>query len=78
MLQYIEEVDKLLSEYVLSKQAIEAEDYEAEIAEKVKKYEEELREEYAAEKANKIKDIDISIEAVKRVREKLTKIEQEV
>lgn len=78
MLQYIEEIDKLLSEYVLSKQAIEAEDYEAEIAEKVKKYEEELREEYAAEKANKIKDIDISIEAVKRVREKLTKIEQEV
>ena len=78
MLQYIEEIDKLLGEYVLSKQAIEAEDYEAEIAEKVKKYEEELREEYAAEKANKIKDIDISIEAVKRVREKLTKIEQEV
>lgn len=78
MLQYIEEVDKLLSEYVLSKQAIEAEDYETEIAEKVKKYEEKLREEYATEKANKIKDIDISIEAVKRVREKLTKIEQEV
>ena len=40
MLQYIEEIDKILSEYVLSKQAIEAEDYEAEIVEKVKKYEE--------------------------------------
>lgn len=78
MLQYIEEIDKLLGEYVLSRQAIEAEDYEAEIAEKVKKYEEKLREEYAAEKANKIKDMDISIEAVKRVREKLMKIEQEV
>ena len=38
MLQYIEEIDKLLSEYVLSRQAIEAEDYETEIAEKVKKY----------------------------------------
>ena len=78
MLQYIEEIDKLLSEYVLSRQAIEVEDYETEIAEKVKKYEEKLREEYAAKKANKIKDMDISIEAVKRVREKLMKIEQEV
>lgn len=78
MLQYIEEIDKLLGEYVLSRQAIEAEDYEAEIAEKVKKYDEELREEYATKKANKIKDMDISIEAVKRVREKLMKIEQEV
>ena len=78
MLQYIEEIDKLLGEYVLSRQAIEVEDYETEIAEKVKKYEEKLREEYAAKKANKIKDMDISIEAVKRVREKLTKIEQEV
>lgn len=77
MLQYIEEIDKILSEYVLSKQAIEAEDYEAEIAEKVKKYEEKLREEYAAKKANEIKDIDISIEAVKRVREKLMKYEQD-
>ena len=53
------------------------EDYETEIAEKVKKYEEKLREEYAAKKANKIKDMDISIEAVKRVREKLMKIGQE-
>ena len=77
MLQYIEEIDKLLSEYVLSRQAIEVEDYETEIAEKVKKYEEKLREEYAAKKANKIKDMDISIEAVKRVREKLMKIGQE-
>lgn len=77
MLQYIEEIDKLLSEYILSKQAIEAEDYETEIAEKVKKYDEKLREEYAAKKAADIKDIDISIEAVKRVREKLMKIGQE-
>lgn len=78
MLQYIDEIDKLLNEYIVSKQVIEAEDYEAEIAEKVKAYDEKLHEEYAAKKANKIKDMDISIEAVKRVREKLTKIEQEV
>lgn len=78
MLQYIDEIDKLLSEYIVSKQAIEAEDYEAEIAEKVKAYDEKLHEEYAAKKADEIKDIEISIEAVKRVREKLMKIEQEV
>ena len=78
MLQYIEEIDKLLSEYVLSKQAIEAEDYETEIAEKVKAYDEKLHEEYAAKRTADIKDIDISIEAVKREREKLIKIEQEV
>lgn len=78
MLQYIDEIDKLLSEYIVSKQVIEAEDYEAEIAEKVKAYDEKLHEEYAAKKADEIKDIEISIEAVKRVREKLMKIEQEV
>lgn len=77
MLQYIDEIDKLLNEYIVSKQAIEAEDYEAEIAEKVKAYDEKLHEEYAAKRAADIKDIDISIEAVKRVREKLMKIGQE-
>lgn len=77
MLQYIDEIDKLLSEYIVSKQVIEAEDYEAEIAEKVKAYDEQIREEYAAKRAADIKDIDISIEAVKRVREKLMKIGQE-
>lgn len=77
MLQYIDEIDKLLNEYIVSKQVIEAEDYEAEIAEKVKAYDEKLHEEYAAKKADEIKDIEISIEAVKRVREKLMKIGQE-
>ena len=77
MLQYIDEIDKLLSEYIASRQAIEAEDYEAEIAEKVKAYDEKLHEEYAAKRTADIKDIDISIEAVKRVREKLMKIGQE-
>ena len=70
---YQTELTKILSEYEQERADIIARSDEEKIVEAVREYEQKLRAEYAAEKEKQLKDIDISIEAVKRVKERFEK-----
>lgn len=64
----MEEIEKALSDYKLQKQNVSVRNDEPEIVAKVKQYEQDVRAEYAAKKQAEIRDIDISIEAVERIK----------
>ena len=70
---YQTELTKILSEYEQERADIIARSDEEKIVEAVREYEQKLRAEYAAKKEKQLKDIDISIEAVKRVKERFEK-----
>ena len=64
----MEEIEKALADYKLQKQTVSARNDEPEIVAKVKQYEHDVRAEYAAKKQAELRDIDISIEAVERIK----------
>ena len=70
---YQTELTKILSEYEQERADIIARSDEEKIVEAVREYEQKLRAEYVAKKVKQSKDIDISIEAAKRVKERFEK-----
>ena len=64
----MEEIENALAEYEEQKHVILRRNDDAEIVEKVKAYEQELRNEYDAKKQSELRDIEISIEAVERIK----------
>lgn len=64
----MEEIEKALAEYKLQRQNVSTRNDEPEILAKVKEYEQNVRAEYAVKKSAELRDIDISIEAVERIK----------
>lgn len=64
-------LDKIISEYEEQKAEINAQDCSVLIAQKVHEYEIQLMKEYEQEKDARVKEIDISIDAVKAVKARL-------
>lgn len=64
----MEEIEKALADYKLQKQTVSARNDEPEIVANVKQYEQNVRAKYAAKKQAELRDIDISIEAVERIK----------
>lgn len=64
----MEEIEKALADYKLQRQTVSARNDEPEIVANVKQYEQNVRAEYAAKKQAELRDIDISIEAVERIK----------
>lgn len=64
----MEEIEKALADYKTQRQNVSVRNDEPEIVAKVKQYEQDVRAEYAAKKQAEIRDIDISIEAVERIK----------
>lgn len=66
----VEELNKALNEYTLQKQTVVNRNDDIEINEKTKAYREKLVAEYAAKKQTEIHELDITIKAVERLKEK--------
>lgn len=64
-------LDKIISEYEAQKAEINAQDCSVLIAQKVHEYEMQLMKEYEQERSARVKEIDISIDAVKAVKARL-------
>lgn len=64
-------LDEIISEYEAQKAEINAQDYSALIVQKVHEYEMQLMKEYEQERSMRVKEIDISIDAVKAVKARL-------
>lgn len=64
-------IDEIISEYEAQKAEINAKDYSALIVQKVHEYEMQLMKEYEQERSVRVKEIDISIDAVKAVKARL-------
>lgn len=64
-------LDKIISEYEAQKAEINAQDCSVLIAQKVHEYEIQLMKEYEQERSARVKEIDISIDAVKAVKARL-------
>ena len=64
-------LDEIISEYEAQKAEISAQDHSALIVQKVHEYEMQLMKEYEQERSVRVKEIDISIDAVKAVKARL-------
>lgn len=64
----MEEIEQVLSEYKANRNVVLTRNDDPEIVAKTKEYEQNLRAEYAAKKKAELRDIDISIEAVERIK----------
>lgn len=64
-------LDEIISEYEAQKAEINAQDCSVLIAQKVHEYEMQLMKEYEQERSARVKEIDISIDAVKAVKARL-------
>lgn len=64
-------LDEIISEYEAQKEEINAQDYSALVVQKVHEYEMQLMKEYEQERSVRVKEIDISIDAVKAVKARL-------
>lgn len=64
----MEEIEKVLIDYKNQKQIVASRNDEPEIQAKLKEYEQGLRADYAAMKQDELHEIDISIEAVERIK----------
>ncbi len=64
-------LDEIISEYEAQKAEINAQDYSALVVQKVHEYEMQLMKEYEQERSVRVKEIDISIDAVKAVKARL-------
>lgn len=64
-------LDEIISEYEAQKAEINAQDYSALVVQKVHEYEMQLMKEYEQERGARVKEIDISIDAVKAVKARL-------
>lgn len=64
-------LDKIISEYEAQKAEINAQDCSVLIAQKVHEYEMQLVKEYEQERSVRVKEIDISIGAIKAVKARL-------
>ena len=64
-------LDEIISEYEAQKAEINAQDYSALVVQKVHEYEMQLMKEYEQERSARVKEIDISIDAVKAVKARL-------
>lgn len=64
-------LDEIISEYEAQKAEINAQDYSALVVQKVHEYEMQLMKEYEQERGVRVKEIDISIDAVKAVKARL-------
>lgn len=64
-------LDEIISEYEAQKAEINAQDYSALVVQKVHEYEMQLMKEYEQEKDMRVREIDISIDAIKAVKARL-------
>lgn len=64
-------LDEIIREYEAQKENIKAMDYSAVVVQKVHEYEMQLMREYEEERDKRVKEIDISIDAVKAVKARL-------
>lgn len=64
-------LDEIISEYEAQKAEINTQDYSALVVQKVHEYEMQLMKEYEQERSVRVKEIDISIGAIKAVKARL-------
>ena len=67
----IEMLDKELEKYQAEKEETQKQTCDEMVAERLAEYEKQLRAEYEAEKQSKLHELDISILAIKRVKENI-------
>lgn len=70
----LEDFERARLDYENQKQVVASENNDVEIAEKVQAFEKALREEYAKAKQIKLREIEISIEAIERLKQRVQDI----